>query len=273
MARPPKNFPSSNASLAVALTALFLIVFGAGLLLLGLPPRGPEVVRGVAFLLVAIAYGGVWLAVAMLFSVVFRSTATSASVRARPVAVLLPAVADDRPGDHPGLHADTIRSVDEVLSLEQFSSALQRLSPGTLFGEAVLGLLQPETKAFGDFANLVMAARHDPRHALAVRSKPALDLAADHGPDCRHDRGLLDRLYRVPARGSQGLKDWTVTAALNNARWCNAVCFAHGTARRFLAHTWVNAEPVPRFYPNAVTLTPGEADIAEQRQAVRILQK
>ena len=51
------------------------------------------------------------------------------------------------------------------------------------------------------------------------------------------------------------------------------MCFAHGTVGRFLAHTWVNAEPVPRFYPNAVTLTPGEADIAEQRQAVRILQK
>jgi hypothetical protein len=40
-----------------------------------------------------------------------------------------------------------------------------------------------------------------------------------------------------------------------------------------LVHTWVNAEPVPRFYPNVVTLTPGAADIAEQRQAVRILQK
>lgn len=42
---------------------------------------------------------------------------------------------------------------------------------------------------------------------------------------------------------------------------------------RFLVHTWVNAETVPRFYPNVVTLTTGEADIAEQRQAVRILQK
>ena len=40
-----------------------------------------------------------------------------------------------------------------------------------------------------------------------------------------------------------------------------------------MVHTWVNAEPVPRFYPNLVTLTPGDADIAEQRQAVRILQK
>jgi hypothetical protein len=51
------------------------------------------------------------------------------------------------------------------------------------------------------------------------------------------------------------------------------VCFAHGSVGRFLVHTWVNAEPVPRFYPNVVTLTTGEADIAEQRQAVRILQK
>jgi hypothetical protein len=51
------------------------------------------------------------------------------------------------------------------------------------------------------------------------------------------------------------------------------VCFAHGTVGRFLVHTWVNAEPVPRFYPNVVTLTTGDADIEEQRQAVRILQK
>ena len=51
------------------------------------------------------------------------------------------------------------------------------------------------------------------------------------------------------------------------------MCFAHGSAGRFLAHTWVNAEPVARFYPNVVTLTTGEADIVEQRQTVRILQK
>ena len=51
------------------------------------------------------------------------------------------------------------------------------------------------------------------------------------------------------------------------------MCFAHGSAGRFLAHTWVNAEPVPRFYPNVVTLTTGKADIVEQRQTVRILQK
>ena len=72
------KFLGGLATLAVALVALWLIVLGAGLLLLGMPPRGVEVARGIAFLAVAIAYGGVWLAASMLFSVIFRSTATSA---------------------------------------------------------------------------------------------------------------------------------------------------------------------------------------------------
>jgi hypothetical protein len=66
---------------------------------------------------------------------------------------------------------------------------------------------------------------------------------------------------------------WTVDAARNNARWCNAVCFAHGKSGRFLEHMWVNADAVPRFYPNAVTLSDASRDIDEQRQTVRILQK
>jgi hypothetical protein len=36
---------------------------------------------------------------------------------------------------------------------------------------------------------------------------------------------------------------------------------------------WVNAETVPRFYPNAVTLTAGDADLEEQRSTVEILLK
>jgi ABC-2 type transport system permease protein len=151
------KFLGGLATLAVALMALFLIVFGAGLLLLGLPPSGPEVARAVAFLLVAIAYGGVWLAVAMLFSVIFRSTATSALCALGLwlfFFILWPMIAS---AITTGFTPTQFRSVDEVLTLEQFSSALGRLSPGTLFGEAVLGLLNPETKAFGYFANLVMA--------------------------------------------------------------------------------------------------------------------
>ena len=69
------------------------------------------------------------------------------------------------------------------------------------------------------------------------------------------------------------MKDWTLAAALNNARWCDAVCRAHGHAGRMLPHMWVNAVPVPRFYPNVVTLAVGDAALEEQRSTVEILQK
>jgi len=38
-------------------------------------------------------------------------------------------------------------------------------------------------------------------------------------------------------------------------------------------HSWVNARPVPRFYPNVVTLLPGKAEVAGQREAVDVLLK
>jgi hypothetical protein len=51
------------------------------------------------------------------------------------------------------------------------------------------------------------------------------------------------------------------------------VCRAHGRPGTFLPHIWVNAEPVPRFYPNAVTLAHDDATIAEQRGTIDILLK
>jgi len=74
------KFLAGLATLAVALVALWLLIIGFGLVTLGVPPSGEEVLRGAAFLVVAIAYGGLWLAFALLCSVLFRSAATSALV-------------------------------------------------------------------------------------------------------------------------------------------------------------------------------------------------
>jgi ABC-2 type transport system permease protein len=150
------KFLGSLATLAVALTALWLIVFGAGLLLLGIPPRGVEVARAACFLLVTVAYGGVWLAAAMLFSVIFRSTATSALCALGLwlfFFFLWPMIAS---AITTGFTPAQFRSVDEVLGVEQLGSVLARLSPGTLFAESVAGLLNPETRTFGMFANYML---------------------------------------------------------------------------------------------------------------------
>ena len=72
------KFMAGLTTLAVMLSALWLFVIGLAIFMLGLPPGTEEVLRGFAFLIAAIAYGGVWLGLAMLFSVQFRSSATAA---------------------------------------------------------------------------------------------------------------------------------------------------------------------------------------------------
>src|SRR6516162_2420081 len=72
------KFLAGLLALTIGLLSLWLLTIGLGLLFLGLPPNTEEMIRMVGFLVATIAYGGVWLAVAFLFSVVFRAPATAA---------------------------------------------------------------------------------------------------------------------------------------------------------------------------------------------------
>lgn len=44
-------------------------------------------------------------------------------------------------------------------------------------------------------------------------------------------------------------------AVRNNADWCEVVCSAHGSPGEVVDTMWINLGPIPRFYPNAQTLT------------------
>jgi hypothetical protein len=66
------------------------------------------------------------------------------------------------------------------------------------------------------------------------------------------------------------LSPQVVQAAHNNAHWCDTVCRAHATPGEFHAHLWLNRQPVPRFYPNVVTLS-GLSGVADQLAAIRKL--
>src|ERR1700733_13542412 len=67
-------------TITIMLVALWLLVIGLGILTLGLPPGPEEVARALAMLVVTVVYAGVWLGLALLFSIVFRSAATAALV-------------------------------------------------------------------------------------------------------------------------------------------------------------------------------------------------
>ncbi len=60
-----------------------------------------------------------------------------------------------------------------------------------------------------------------------------------------------------------------VQAARNNAIWCDTICRAHGIPGEFHAQLWLSRQPVPRFYPNAVTFAnpiAGSAQLADMQR-------
>jgi len=152
------KFLAGVITLSISLIALWLLVIGLGLLMLGVPPGGAEMGRALAFLGVTIAYASVWLALAMLLSVTFRSPATAGLVTLGIwlfLTVIWPALT-------PAI-AQILVPSDAAGTLVTTTQALARLSPSTLFGEAVLALLHPTTRTLGpiylsDLQGAVMGA-------------------------------------------------------------------------------------------------------------------
>jgi ABC-2 type transport system permease protein len=143
------KFLGALLSLSIALLSLWLLVVGLGLLLLGLPPSSEEMVRMLGFLVATIAYGGVWLALALLFSVLFRAPATAALaalgtwlVFSLFWSIITPIVANLIAGPPEGILGPRLA----YLNTEQI---IDRLAPNTLYAETALALLQPATRALG----------------------------------------------------------------------------------------------------------------------------
>jgi ABC-2 type transport system permease protein len=138
------KFLAGLITLSISLIVLWLLVIGLGLLMLGVPPAGAEMGRALVFLGVTIAYAGVWLALAMLFSVIFRSAATAALVTLGLwlfLTLIWPALA-------PAITQALVWSDDQA-TLVTTAQMLARLSPSTLYGETVLALLHPTTRTLG----------------------------------------------------------------------------------------------------------------------------
>ncbi|MFW6136173.1 MAG: ABC transporter permease [Chloroflexota bacterium] len=143
------KFLAGLFTLTLVLTTIWLLIVGIGIVSLGVPPSGEEVARGLVFLLLTIAFGGIWLALAMVFSVVFRQPATAAlssiavwlffmvfwGIIAEMMALALRPV--------------QVGLVEEVLAQTQLELSLSRLSPNALYSEAILAVLKPTVRSLG----------------------------------------------------------------------------------------------------------------------------
>jgi len=151
------KFLGALTTIAISLLCLWLLVVGLGMKWLGVPPSGEEVARSLAFMGITLAYAGVWLALAMLLSIVTRSAAT-AVLAALGIWLFLTLL---WPMVVPGI-AGTIAPPDPRYAMfglqdpvtVQWAEVLRRISPNDLFNGASLALLAPDTRQTSQIVNL-----------------------------------------------------------------------------------------------------------------------
>jgi ABC-2 type transport system permease protein len=113
--------------------------------MLGVPPSGEEVFRLLLFVIVTVVYGAFWMGLAVMFSIFFERTALSALAAIALwifvfffVPVIASSIADV------SVPVNQNSSLDMVIRNTELKSAIGRISPSTLYGEAIQVLLMPE---------------------------------------------------------------------------------------------------------------------------------
>ena len=150
------KFLAGIVTIAVMMTSIVLIVAGAGLRMIGVPPNSEEIIRLMFFLAITIIYGGFWLGLAILFSILFRRVATSVLAAIAVWMFLfffMPMLS--------GLIANMMVPMDQgasrevILSNMGIQSTVLQFSPVRLYQEAVSVLLVPDARPLGQTIQLL----------------------------------------------------------------------------------------------------------------------
>jgi ABC-2 type transport system permease protein len=144
------KFLSGVTVIAIVLVAIVLIISGLGIRLIGVVPGVEEVWRLVIYLITSILYISFWLGISILFSVIFKSTATSAlaslaiwiffsffvSLGAGSLADAVAPISQSSTGIDPEL----------IIKHEQIQRITSLFSPMALYSDATITILDPMRK-------------------------------------------------------------------------------------------------------------------------------
>ncbi|MGD8561332.1 MAG: ABC transporter permease [Desulfarculaceae bacterium] len=153
------KFFAGVATVSIMLTALVLLISGLGLVMLGVVPGVEEVARLMVYLVVSIFYISFWLGVSILFSIIFRSTASSAlsalalwiffgffiAFGASLIANTL------APVENP-------KDLDQVVFNAEVTKGVSLVSPVVLYSEATSTIMDPFRKTT---KSMVLAGRYE----------------------------------------------------------------------------------------------------------------
>jgi ABC-2 type transport system permease protein len=143
------KFVAGLAAIGVILMAVIGIVAAIGVIQLGIVPSAEDILRVMVWFILAIAYIGLWLAFALLCSVVLRRAATSA-LTALAVWLVLSAFFGLLVGLAAGVIApippDAGTGSRESLANAALETNLRRVAPNQLFQEATAVILDPSAR-------------------------------------------------------------------------------------------------------------------------------
>ena len=137
------KFLAGVATLFIIISSIVIIISGIGLFAIGVPPTSEEILRLFFFVIICVIYGGFWMGLSMLFSVIMEkptaSILTSISIWIF-LMFFLPIIAN--------AVANAIVPLDGASAADQIrnysiETAISRISPATLFSEAIVVLLVP----------------------------------------------------------------------------------------------------------------------------------
>ncbi len=144
------KFLAGVTTITVVLVGIILIISGLGIRLIGVVPGSEEVLRLAVYLIASILYISFWLGISILFSVVFRSTATSA-LASLAVWIFFSFFV----GLGAGFMADAVAPISQsgtnvdpnvLIKHEEVQRTVSYLSPMTLYNEATTTILDPTRK-------------------------------------------------------------------------------------------------------------------------------
>jgi len=153
------KFLAGVVTIAIMLTSLLILITGLGLLTVGVVPSWDEVGRLFVYLIVSIFYVSFWLGLAILFSILFRSIATSALA-----AVALWIFFSFFIGFLSNLLANAIAPIenpkdpDQVVRHSRVADTISLVSPAVLYSQATSVILNPSRRTA---KNLVMVGQFE----------------------------------------------------------------------------------------------------------------
>ncbi|OFW63829.1 MAG: hypothetical protein A2Z35_02515 [Actinobacteria bacterium RBG_19FT_COMBO_36_27] len=138
------KFLAGITTLTIIIASIVFIISGVGLFAIGVPPTTEEILRIFFFIFICVFYGGFWMGLSILFSVIMEKTAASILTAIAIWIFLmffLPIIANATANAMVPL-TDSSAIADQIKNYN-IEHMISRISPATLFTESIIVLLVP----------------------------------------------------------------------------------------------------------------------------------